>query len=84
MFAWRKNHNLYFVDAPRIFIIADIIRTDEDQGLRIESFVIIIKIRGVCTKYKLHVNEQYSSQIKTNCLYQTRDHENLYSVFLQD
>ena len=34
---------------------SDIISTDEDPGLRIESFAII-KIRGVSTKYKLNSN----------------------------
>ena len=34
---------------------SDIISTDEDPGLRIKSFVAIIKIRaGVSTKYKLY------------------------------
>ncbi len=63
-----KTYILYFVVSPRNFIIAnlsirkpgsssmliisDIISTDEDPGLRIESFAII-KLRGVTTKYKI-------------------------------
>ncbi len=62
-----KKYILYFVVTPRNFIIAklsirklgssssssDIISTDEDLGLRIESFAII-KLRGVTTKYKIY------------------------------
>ncbi len=58
-----KKYILYFVVTPRNFIIAklsirkpgcssDIISTDEDLGLRIESFAII-KLRGVTTKFKM-------------------------------
>ena len=58
-----EKYILYFVVTPRNFIIAklsirkpgsssDIISTDEDPGLRIESFAII-KLRGVTTKYKI-------------------------------
>ena len=35
-----------------MLIISDIV-TDEDPGLRIESFAII-KLRGVTTKFKIH------------------------------
>ena len=37
--------------------ISDIISTDEDPGLRIESFAII-KLRGVTTKFKIY--EEFS------------------------
>ncbi len=49
-----KKYILYFVVTPRKFInfILDFISTDEDPGLRIESFAII-KLRGVTTKYKI-------------------------------
>ena len=60
-----KKYILNFVVTPRNFIIAklsirkpesssDIINfsTDEDPGLRIESFAMI-KLRGVTTKFKI-------------------------------
>ncbi len=34
-------------------MIGDIISTDEDPGLRIESFAIM-KLRGVTTKFKIY------------------------------
>jgi hypothetical protein len=37
-----------FVETPRKFITAHIISTDEDPGLRIESFAVI-NLRGVST-----------------------------------
>ena len=40
----------------------DIISTDEDTGLRIESFAIIRKIRGISTKYNLYCYESKYSR----------------------
>ncbi len=36
-----------------VFLVIDIISTDEDPGLRIESFALI-KLRGVTTKFKIY------------------------------
>ncbi len=45
--------------------------TDEDPGLRIESFAIIIKIRNVSTNYKLYCLSPY-----TLCIMQNKSHQN--------
>ena len=73
-----KKYILYFVVTPRNFIIAklsigkpgsssvlkisDIIITDEDPGLPIESFAII-KLRGVTTKYKKYIRKCFLTVI---------------------
>ncbi len=88
-----KKFILYFVATPRNFIIAKLsIRkpgsssvliisqyfTDEDLGLRIESFAII-KLRDVTTKYKIYfftmqtfkelINEEILLRLFSNATY---------------
>jgi hypothetical protein len=54
-----KHIIVLFVETPRKFITAKLISTDEDPGLRIESFAVI-NLRGVSTNKTI---------INYHCLY---------------